>query len=85
MCQSDNVEWVKAAGRGTIYSMTTVHLEISEEFTPPYVVALVQLDEGPRMLANIVGDQCQIGDRVQVTWKQRPNAPPLPVFQLGSV
>ena len=81
MCQSDSIEWVKAAGSGVIYSMTTVHLEISEEFKPPYVVALVQLDEGPRMLTNIVGDQCQIGDRVQVTWKPRSNAPPLPVFQ----
>jgi hypothetical protein len=80
-CQSDEVAWVAASGRGTVYSMTTVHMEIAPEFPPPYVVAIVELDEGPRLLTNIVGGPCRIGDRVRVTWRERDGAPPLPLFR----
>jgi len=75
------VEWVRALGTGTVYSMTTVHQRVSDEFVPPYIVAIVELDEGPRMLTNIIGKSCQIGDRVRVVWRERPDAPPLPVFE----
>jgi uncharacterized OB-fold protein len=75
------VEWVEAAGTATIYSLTTVRVAVSPEFHPPYRVAVVQLDEGPRMLTNIIGGECRIGERVRVQWKERPDAPPLPVFE----
>ncbi|MGD1215402.1 MAG: OB-fold domain-containing protein [Terriglobales bacterium] len=80
-CQSELVEWVEAAGTATIYSLTTVRVAVSPEFHPPYRVAVVQLDEGPRMLTNIIGGECRIGERVRVQWKERPDAPPLPVFE----
>jgi hypothetical protein len=79
-CQSDDVTWVAASGRGTVYSMTTVHMEVAPEFAPPYVVAIVELDEGPRLLTNVVGGPGRIGDRVRVAWREREGAPPLPVF-----
>lgn len=47
---------------------------------PPYVVALIDLDEGPRMLTNLVGDEFAIGTRVRVQWRDRAGLPPLPVF-----
>lgn len=78
---SDNVEWVAAMGTGFVHSMTTVHLPVSELLEPPYVVALVELDEGVRMVANIVDGQCAIGDRVEVTWHERDGLPPLPMFR----
>lgn len=82
-CRSDDVEWIECQGTGTIYSKTVVHLEISQYLKPPYTVAIVELEEGPRLMTNIVGSQeCQIGDRVRVTWADRPDAPPLPVFEL---
>jgi uncharacterized OB-fold protein len=55
-CNSDILQWVEASGRGTIYSYTIIHQNKSPEFVhdTPYNVALVQLDEGPRLLSNIV-------------------------------
>jgi uncharacterized OB-fold protein len=72
---------VPASGRGTIYSMTTVHRQVSPDLPVPYTNALVQLEEGPRLLTTIVGAPARIGDPVRVTWKDRAGAPPLPVFE----
>lgn len=81
---SDNVEWVAARGTGVVHSLTTVHLPVSELLEPPYVVALIELDEGVRMVANIVEGECAIGDRVEVTWYERDGLPPLPMFRPAS-
>lgn len=81
-CEGDDVAWVKAAGTGTVYSVTTVRRQIAPEFSPPYIVAIVELDEGPHLLTNIPGGRCRIGDRVQVAWRERVDAPPLPVFEV---
>ncbi len=79
-CQSDDVAWVVVAGGGTIYAQTTVHIQIAPECMPPYTAALVDLDEGPRLLTNIVGGETQIGDRVRLMWRERNDEPPLPIF-----
>ena len=80
-CNSDSVSWVKASGLGTIHSMTTVHRSVSPSFPAPYINAIVELDEGARMLTNIVdGAGCRIGDRVRLVWQAREPAPPLPMF-----
>ena len=79
-CSSDAIAWVPASGLGTIHSQTTVHLKVIPELDPPYVVALVRLDEGPLLTTNLVGPPCAIGTRVQVTWRDRDGKPPLPVF-----
>ena len=65
VCGSAEVAWVPSAGRGTIYAQTTVHVPVIPELEPPYVVALVQLDEGPRYTAGIVGGPSAIGDRAE--------------------
>jgi uncharacterized OB-fold protein len=80
-CQSDRVEWVGAKGTGTVYSQSRLHISAGPGFEPPYVVAVVELDEGPRLVTNIVGGDCRIGDAVRVTWRERAGAPPLPVFE----
>lgn len=80
-CDSDRVDWVPAAGTGIVYSLTTVRMQISPEFHPPYVVAIVELSEGPRLLTNLVKGPCRIGDWVEVSWRDRPSGPPLPVFE----
>jgi uncharacterized OB-fold protein len=61
--------------------MTTVHRQAAPDRPVPYVNALVQLDEGPRLLTTLVGKPCRIGDRVRVAWQDRAGAPPLPVFE----
>lgn len=79
-CQSDGLTWVVACGYGTVYTQTTVRLKVTDR-EPPYVVGLVDLDEGPRLLTELIGSPCRIGDRVRLQWRERVDAPPLPVFE----
>lgn len=84
-CLSDAVEWVPSLGLGTIHSLTTVHVRVVPELDPPYMVALVQLDEGLLFTANVVGGPGAIGERVRMIWRERAGLPPLPVFEpIGS-
>ena len=55
-CLSEDYEWVACSGRGVVYSYTVVHRSIDpSRFEAPYVLAVVQLEEGPHLLTNIVG------------------------------
>lgn len=59
-CGSQQLEWVQASGKGVVYS-TSVARGMPE---PDYNIALVDLEEGPRMLSRVVGlppDQVFIG------------------------
>jgi uncharacterized OB-fold protein len=78
-CESRDVGWQQVSGYGQVYSMTTVRIPVHPGLPPPYVVALVELDEGPRLLTNLVGD-CAIGARVQVRWQERDDLV-LPLFE----
>jgi uncharacterized OB-fold protein len=55
-------------------------MQVLPELLPPYQVAIVELDEGPRLLAGIVGGDGSIGNRVEIRWRERENLPPLPMF-----
>jgi len=56
-CGSANVEWVDASGKGKVYSYTVVESNSPSAFITdiPYVVAIIELAEGVRMLSNVVG------------------------------
>ncbi|MCP4754399.1 MAG: Zn-ribbon domain-containing OB-fold protein [Proteobacteria bacterium] len=56
-CFSDNLEWIEASGKGTVYTSTVVENNAPSAFIAevPYVVAIVKLEEGIQMLSNIVG------------------------------
>lgn len=73
--------WVEAAGTGTLYSVTTFQMQFDPERPVPYRLALVDLDEGPRLMTNLVGGAAQIGDRVRLLWMSREGLPPLPLFE----
>ncbi len=79
-CGSGDLAWAPSRGHGTMYSQTTVHVPVLPEVPPPYVVALVELDEGVRFTAGIVGGPSAIGDPVRLAWRAREGQPPLPVF-----
>ena len=75
-CGSEATEWAQMSGRGTVHSFTIVHRAAFPEFQAqtPYVVALIDLAEGPRMMTNIVGEDAldvEIGDAVAVTFEAR--------------
>jgi uncharacterized OB-fold protein len=70
VCHSQELEWHQVSGRGTVYSLTTVRIPVLPELEPPYVVVLVELDEGPRFLANAASDLA-IGQSVRLVWRDR--------------
>ena len=59
-CLSANLEWVRVSGRGRLHSFTIVQQPANAAFRGdvPYVYAVVQLDEGPRLVSNVV--QCAL-------------------------
>jgi uncharacterized OB-fold protein len=59
-CLSAHLEWVKVSGRARLHSFTIVQQPANPAFRDdvPYVYAVVQLDEGPRLVSNIV--QCDL-------------------------
>ena len=54
-CFSWEIEWRRCSGKGTLYTFAIQMRPQMPGFTPPYVTAIVQLDEGPRMMTNLVG------------------------------
>ena len=53
---TDKVEWFQASGRGTLYSyMINYRPAPGFEDEAPYAIAIIQLEEGPRMMGNIHG------------------------------
>ena len=53
-CLSEKLEWQRVSGHGTVYSYTVVRRASTRSFADqPYVLAIVELDEGPRMTTNV--------------------------------
>lgn len=55
---ADDLEWVEASGRGTVYS-TTMVLPGRNSTAEPYNISLVDLAEGPRMMTRVIGIPAQ--------------------------
>jgi uncharacterized protein len=84
-CWSDKLEWVQSKGHGVVHSFTVIRRAPAPAFAAlvPYVIALIELDEGPRMMANVVGEgalDVRIGARVEVTFEDRGDGAMLPQF-----
>jgi hypothetical protein len=73
---------VDSAGVGTVYSFTVVHRAPHPAFVTPYVVAIVTLDEGFEMLANLACEPASvaIGQRVRVAFRALTPEISLPLF-----
>ncbi|GAA5232139.1 Zn-ribbon domain-containing OB-fold protein [Verticiella sediminum] len=85
-CWSNRLGWVQSKGTGTVYSFSIIRRAPLPAFaaTTPYVTALIELDEGPRMVANILGDDALsvgIGDRVSVVFEERGDGAVVPQFE----
>lgn len=83
---SKNLSWVEVSGYGSIYSWTvTASAWPGHEYRVPYVCGLVLLDEGVRMLSNLIniGEvELKIGRRVRVAWEDLGDGFLYPVFEL---
>lgn len=81
-CRSFEFDWTRSSGRGTVYSYTVVHHQTHPAFPTPYTVLLVEMEEGPRVVAQLRakdGARIEIGSRVKVEWEDDPRQS-LPVF-----
>ena len=82
-CGALDPEFVEASGRGAVYSFTIVNRAPAPAFEPPYVVALVRLEEGPVLLSNVVGcppDDVRCDMTVAVVWEDLDDGRRLPMF-----
>lgn len=78
-CASTSTSWIESSGKGTIYSFSITRKGAGAwAEVGPYVIAYVELDEGPRVLTNIVGvsvDAITIGMSVHVVFDPTPEGP----------
>lgn len=86
VCMSPNVEWVKASGSGEIISFTIVRHPVSKAYAKevPYVVALIELAEGPGLMSNIVEcdvNSVKIGMQVEILFEDWSEEISIPKFR----
>jgi len=84
-CLSAEYAWVPASGRGTLYTFAIVRQALANawEDKVPYTVAVVELEEGPRFLTELIDvtpDDVTIGMPVEVTFTERDGVM-LPLFR----
>ena len=85
-CLSERAAWTPVSGRGTLSTFVVVHQRYFPSFADetPYNVVQVELDEGPRLTANLVEvphDQIRIGMRVEVVFDDVTPEISLPRFR----
>ncbi len=88
-CLGGNLSWHTSEGLGTIYTFSVVRQSYHPFFRSraPYAVAWIDLDEGPRILSNVVGvedpaAELRIGQRVKVEWEDHEELA-IPLFRVG--
>lgn len=87
-CGSEELGWELSAGTGTLHSWTRTHRAFNPAFgvPPPYTCAVVEMDEGVRLLTRLVDapdDDLPIGATVTVGFEPSgPDLPALAVFRL---
>ncbi len=87
-CLSDRLVWVKASGRGSVYTWTVFHQVYHHAFARdvPYAVVAVELEEGPRLATNLVDyktEDIEVGMPVEVVFDDVTEEITLPKFRLG--
>ena len=78
-CFSDSSEWRRASGRGKIYTYS-----VMRRAAVPYAIAYVTLEEGPRMITNLVDcvlDPLAVGQDVELVFKQSEGGYAVPMFK----
>jgi uncharacterized OB-fold protein len=85
-CHGGQLTWREVSGRGTVHSFTVVHHSVHPVTANalPYVLVLVSLDEGPRMLTNLrdcAAEEVRVGLEVEVTFEDLGGGIGLPQFR----
>ncbi len=83
-CLGSRLEWRPSPGTGAVYTFTVEYNPQNPNLKPPYTIALIDLDEGVRMMSNLVGcppGEVRVGMRVRVTWEALSDERNLPQFE----
>jgi uncharacterized OB-fold protein len=86
-CLGTDLDWERLSGRGTLHTFTVVHRGLRGfPLGPPYVIAMVELAEGPRLMTNLVGvdpdpARIRIGMPVEVVFEDVSAEIALPRFR----
>jgi uncharacterized protein len=85
-CRSVDLRWLPASGQGTVYSFTIVRRAPSKALAEhaPYLLAVVELAEGPHVMANLVGcapEDVRIEQPVRLEFASWSDEDPRPVFR----
>lgn len=85
-CLSYEHEWVPMSGRGTVWSSIVFHQIYNKAFAEdvPYNVSMIQLEEGPRLLSNVVGippSEVKVGAKVKVHFDRVTDEVTIPRFK----
>ncbi len=83
---TDDIEWVKASGKAKVWTFAIHHMGPTKAYKgdPPYVVALVETDEGVKMMTNVVDcdpKDVHIGMEVEVVFDDVTDEVTLPKFR----
>jgi uncharacterized protein len=85
-CLESTIEWRPASGTGVVYASAVHHLPGPgrQPSDLPYVVALIDLPEGVRMMSNVVNgppDDVHVGMAVTLTWRPLDDGRNVPLFE----
>ncbi|HVX29096.1 MAG TPA: Zn-ribbon domain-containing OB-fold protein [Nitrolancea sp.] len=85
---SDNISWEPVSGKGTVHAFSIVHNNRAPGFADeiPYVVAMIELEEGPRMMSNLIDvepdpEHVKIGMPVEIVYDDVTDEITLPKFR----
>jgi uncharacterized OB-fold protein len=85
-CMAEDPEWVESGGHGTVRSFTVIRHPVSKAYAEevPYVIALIQLDEGPVMMSSLLDcepENARTGARVEVVFEDWTDEVTMPKFR----
>ncbi len=85
-CHSEESEWIEVSGRGKVYTYAVYRQAFHPGFEKdlPYVTASIELEEGPRLLSNVVNcppEKVYCEMPVKVTWDEISGEVSLPKFE----
>jgi uncharacterized protein len=86
LCWSGSVGWLQASARAQLYTWSVVYVNDLPPFHSrvPYVAAIAELEEGPRMETNIIDcdfDALYVGMPLEVQFRAESGVPTIPVFR----
>lgn len=88
-CFGSDLEWRAVSGKATLYTYAIQHRPQAPGFEPPYITAIVELEEGPRVMTNLVDiepapQNVQVGMPLEVVFEDVSDEIAMPLFRPAS-